>query len=153
MKYQYSLARLTRTILFVLLLTTTGLAQQGVNRGPISAPVDAEMERQSTHSLEVARFYFYKRKPSKDDKGGHERLRKAVESRLQEIIDLNPTFGKMDEVFFLLGEVNLRGGDTEDAAKHFGKVLKEFPDSQFAADSRKRISEIDAQGKAKKEKT
>lgn len=124
---------------------------QGVGRGPISLPRDPELEQQSRHSLEVARYYFYKRKPSKDDKAGLERLNKAVEGRLQEILDLNPTFGKADEVYFLLGEVYLRGSNFEDAAKSFNRVVKESPDSQFAGDARKRLSEIEAQGKVRKE--
>lgn len=125
--------------------------QQGVGRGPISLPRDPELEKQSMHSLEVARYYFYKRKPAKDDKAGLERLNKAVESRLQEILDLNPNFGKADEVYFLLGEVYLRGSNLEDAAKSFTRVVKEFPDSQFAGEAKKRVEEIESQGKLKKE--
>lgn len=132
-------------------LATASPLQQGVGRGPISLPRDPELEKQSMHSLEVARYYFYKRKPAKDDKAGLERLNKAVESRLQEIIDLNPNFGKADEVYFLLGEVYLRGNNLEDAAKSFTRVVKEFPDSQFTGEAKKRIGEIESQGKVKKE--
>src|SRR5438552_971044 len=82
--------------------------QQGVGRGPIATPRDPELEKQSLHSLEVARFYF-KRKPDKSDKKNSlERLNKGIEDRLQEIIDTNPQFSKMDEVYFLLGEIYFR---------------------------------------------
>jgi len=144
-------------IALVLAVSLSGLAdakepgQQGVGRGPISAPRDPELERQSLHSLEVARYYFYKRKPPKNDKAGLERLNKAVESRLLEIIDLNPTFGKTDEVFFLLGEVYLRSDNDDQAARYFNRVIKEFPDSQFITDARRRLTELEAQGKGKKQ--
>ena len=134
----------------ILLPASLLLSQQGVARGPISVPRDPELERQSMHSLEVARYYFYKRKPAKGDKEGLERSNKATESRLQEIIDTNPNFAKLDEVYFLLGEVYLRWDNLEDAVKHFNLLLKEFPDSQFAAETRKRLSDMEAQGKIKK---
>jgi outer membrane protein assembly factor BamD (BamD/ComL family) len=146
--------------LFIAVLLAVSLAgfvdatepvQQGVGRGPISAPLDLELERQSLHSLEVARYYFYRRKPAKNDKAGLERLNKAVESRLLEIIDLNPRFGKTDEVFFLLGEVYLRGDNDDEAARYFNRLIKEFPDSQFVVDARRRVGEVDARAKGKKQ--
>ncbi|MCI0662543.1 MAG: hypothetical protein L0220_15850, partial [Acidobacteria bacterium] len=35
--------------------------QQGPGRGPVALPRDPEIEKQSSHNLEVAKFYFYKR--------------------------------------------------------------------------------------------
>ena len=130
---------------------TNDARAQGVGRGPISAPRDPELEKQCAHSLEVARYYFYKRKPAKGDKDGLERLNKAVESRLLEILDLNPNFGKADEVYYMLGEVYLRGNNAEEAAKNYARVVKEFPDSGFADDAKRKLGEIESQGKLKKE--
>ncbi len=126
-------------------------SQQTAGRGPLAAPRDPELERQSAHSLEVARYYFYKRKPPKNDKVGNERLNKAVEDRLLEILDLNPTFGQADGVYFLLGEVYLRSGEPEKASEQFNRVVKEFPDSQYLADTKKRIAELESQPKGKKQ--
>jgi len=126
-------------------------SQQTAGRGPLAAPRDPELERQSAHSLEVARYYFYKRKPPKNDKAGNERLNKAVEDRLLEILDLNPTFGQADGVYFLLGEVYLRSGEPEKASEQFNRVVKEFPDSQYLADTKKRIAELESQPKGKKQ--
>jgi hypothetical protein len=66
------------------------LRSQGPARGPISAPRDLELEKQSYRNLDVAKFYYHKRKPEKNDKAGWERINKAVESRLLEIVDTNP---------------------------------------------------------------
>ena len=134
-----------------LSLGTFAMAQQTVGRGPISAPRDPEIEKQSEHNLEVARYYFYKRKPPKNNPEAMARLNKGIEDRLREIIDINPTFGKMDGVYFLLAEVYARAGDLDQAKEFFGKVIKEFPDSQIIGDAKKRLAEIEIQGKGKKE--
>jgi len=126
-------------------------AEQGVGRGPVAAPRDPELEKQSLHNLEVARFYF-KRKPDKADKENSlKRLNKGIEDRLFEIIDTNPTFSKMDEVYFLLGEVYFRGGESEKSAEYLNKLVKEFPDSEFVRPAKKRLEELQANNERKKE--
>ncbi|MBL8167281.1 MAG: hypothetical protein JNJ50_03960 [Acidobacteria bacterium] len=114
---------------------------QGPGRGPITVPRDPEAEKQSYKSLDAAKFYFYKRKPGKNDKEGMERSNKAVEDRLQEILDLNPNFARIDEVYFLLGEVALRRGDSEKAVEYWNKVLKETSDEKLKSDVQKRLDE------------
>lgn len=117
-------------------------AQQGPSRGSVAVPRDPEQEKQSYKSLDAAKFYFYKRKPEKGDKDGVARLNKAVVDRLQEIIDLNPSFGRIDEVYFLMGEVHQRGGDTEQAVEYWTKAAKEGADEKIKAEAQKRLDEI-----------
>jgi len=129
-------------LLLVLLPVLAGSAlSQGPGRGPISAPRDLELEKQSYRNLEVAKFYYVNRKPEKNDKAGWERINKAVESRLMEIIDTNPTFGRMDEVIFMLGEVYRRGGDLEAAREQWTKIVKSYPDSEFKAKAQQRLDQ------------
>jgi outer membrane protein assembly factor BamD (BamD/ComL family) len=134
------------TLLFLALLcatvtlcTNTVQAQSGVARGSISAPRDPELEKQSAHNLEVAKYYFYKRKPDKNDKDGWARLNKAVLDRLQEIIDTNPNFARMDSVYFLMGEVYQRNNEPDKAKESWSKVIQEFPDSEHLPDAKKRL--------------
>lgn len=115
---------------------------QGPARGPIAVPRDPELEKQSYRNLDVAKFYYHKRKPDKNDKAGWERINKAVESRLLEIIDTNPGFARMDEVIFMLGEVYHRGGDNEAAREQWSKVVSSYPDSEFKTKSNKRLDEV-----------
>ena len=117
------------------------LAPQGPGRGPITAPRDPELEKQSQRNLEVAKFYFYKRKPEKKDLAAWELLNKAVESRLMEIVDTHPDFGRMDEVYFMLGEVYQRAGDLPAARENWARVAQNYPESQFLARARKRVDE------------
>jgi len=115
--------------------------QQGPGRGPITVPRDPELEKQSYRHLEVAKFYFYKRKPDKHDKDGWERLNKAVESRLQEVIDTNPNFARIDDVFFMLGEVYNRMGDLDKAVENWTKAANETSDEKIKSEAQKRLNE------------
>jgi tetratricopeptide (TPR) repeat protein len=115
--------------------------QQGVGKGPIAVPRDPELEKQSARNLEVAKFYFYKRKPDKNDKDGWMRLNKAVESRLTEIMDTNPTYARMIEVYFMLGEVYKRMGDLDKAAEYWDKAVKENSDEKIKSEAQKRLDE------------
>lgn len=124
--------------------------QQGPGRGPISLPRDPELEKQSYHSLDVAKFYFYKRKPDKNDKEGWARLNKSVEGRLLEIIDTNPNFARMDDVYFMLGEVYKRSGDLDKAVDYWTKAVKETSDEKIKSDAQKRLDETKNQSKEKK---
>ena len=127
-------------VIAIMFLSAQATGQQGPGRGPISTPADMELEKQSYRNLEVAKFYFYKRKPDKKDAEGLQRLNKAVESRLLEIIDTNPRFARMDEVFFMLGEVYHRGGDAAAAKENWARVVKDYPDSEFKEKAQKRLA-------------
>ncbi|MEO6726152.1 MAG: hypothetical protein ABIU20_00830 [Blastocatellia bacterium] len=124
--------------------------QQGPGRGPITVPRDPELERQSFKSLDAAKFYFYKRKPDKKDKDGIVRLNKAVIDRLQEIVDTNPNFARIDEVYFLLGEAHKRSGDSDKAVEFWTKAVKETSDEKIKSEAQKRLNEEQANTKSKK---
>ena len=126
-------------------LAASRVLQQGPGRGPITAPRDPEMEKQSIRSLEAAKFYFYKRKPDKNDKDGWTRINKAVEGRLQEIIDTNPYFARIDDVYFMLGEVYKRMGDLDKAVKNWTKAAEETSDGKLKSEAQKRLDESKSQ--------
>lgn len=117
--------------------------QQGPSRGPITVPRDPELEKQSYRNLEVAKFYFYNRKPEKKDKDGWTRLTKSVESRLTEILDTNPAFARIDDVYFMLGEVYKRMEDLDKAKDYWSKALKETSDNKIKSEAQKRLDEAD----------
>jgi tetratricopeptide (TPR) repeat protein len=123
---------------------------QGPGRGTLAVPRDPELEKQSLKSLDAAKFYFYKRKPDKNDKAAWERMNKSIEGRLQEIIDTNPTFAKMDNVYFLLGELYQRSGDREKAIQNWTIVVKDYPDSELKSQAQKRLNEAQDQNKEQK---
>src|SRR5262245_15962188 len=131
-------------------MTSLKLLQQGPGRGPLAVPRDLELEKQCEKSLDAAKYYFYKRKPDKNDKAAWERMNKSIESRLQEIVDTNPSFAHIDNVFFLLGELYHRSGDLEKAIQNWTIVVKEYPDSNFKSQAQKRLNETQDKNKEKK---
>src|SRR5262245_35134197 len=124
--------------------------QPGPGHGPITAARDPEVEKQSARSLEAAKFYFYKRKPDKNDKDGWERINKAVESRLQEIVDINSSFSRIGEVYFMLGEVYKRMGDLDKAVENWTKASQETSDAKLKSEIQKRLDEAKSQGNDQK---
>ena len=108
---------------------STSLAQ-GPGK-PIEAPRDAAMEIAAKHNLEVARWNVTKRKAYE-----------GARDRLQEIIDTYPDFSRMDEVFFLMGELHLKLDKVEKAGDYYSKLLKAYPDSEFAKKARLRLDEL-----------
>ena|SRR5712692_6438533 len=98
---------------------------------PIEAPRDAALEIAAKHNLEVARWNLTKRKAYE-----------GARDRLQEIIDTYPDFSRMDEVDFLMGELHLKLGKSEKATEYYSKLLKDYPESEFAKKARTRLDEL-----------
>ena len=146
---------LTMGFIFVVLVIAPNVQAQGASRGPDPSTMrDIELERDSTHHLEVARLYF--------------KTRKAYISallRCEEVIAGNPTFSKMDEVLYIAGMSNLylsekRGKQAprepaetyrKDARDLLSQLVEQFPDSSFRADAEKALQSMPAAEKQKTE--
>lgn len=88
-------------VVLVIALSASASASYGQGRaktGPDPSTIrDLELEKDSTHNLEVARHYF--------------KLKKAYLAalkRCEEIDAGNPNFSRMDEVLYIAGESSLR---------------------------------------------
>jgi hypothetical protein len=121
---------------------------QGVgSRGQDPSTVrDTELEKESTHNLEVARHYFKLKKAYR-----------AALARCEEIIAANPNFANMDEVLYIAGESSLRLSENkgkqkatnlpadklrDDARDYLSRLVKEFPDSSFHAEAKKDLTAL-----------
>jgi len=123
---------LATTLTFAMIAVLWGSSTQAQGPGkPIEAPRDAAKEIAAKHNLEVARWNVTKRKAYE-----------GARDRLQEIIDTYPDFSRMDEVVFLMGEVYLKLGKSEQAADYYNKLLKDYPASEFAKKARTRLDEL-----------
>jgi uncharacterized protein (DUF2225 family) len=122
-----------------------------VNRGPVAPKRDPLLEKESAHHLDVAWQYF-KKKPDKSDPDATTRRNKAIADRLNEIIDTHPDFSKMDEVYYLLGEVYHRLADKDKAVHYLGKVVTEMPDSKYFREAKKRLEELQGSAPSKEGK-
>lgn len=129
----------TRLVLAMLTLGTLALTSSAQGPGkPMEAPRDAALEIAAKHNLEVARWYLLKRKAYE-----------GARDRLQEIIDTYPDFSRIDEVFFLIGEAHLKLGKNDKAADSFTRLLKAYPESEFAKKARVRLDELKLQPETK----
>jgi TolA-binding protein len=52
----------------------------------------------------------------------------------------------MDHVLFLLGDYSDRNGDAHDAANYFRRVIARHPRNAYAAEARKRLAQLIANG-------
>jgi outer membrane protein assembly factor BamD (BamD/ComL family) len=89
-----------------------------------------------TH-LQIALFY-----PHADGVG----LLKAALSHLRIVDQDYPNFSRMDRVLFLLGDYSDRNGDAHDAANYFRRVIARYPRNIYAAEARKRLAQLTANG-------
>lgn len=121
----------------LLALENSASLAQGPGK-PIEPPRDAAMEIAAKHNLEVARWYLTKRKAYE-----------GARDRLQEIIDTYPDFSRMDEVVFLMGEAHLKLAKNDKAVEYYTRLLKSYPDSEFAKKARARLDELKAEPEKK----
>ena len=149
--------------LVTLFVAAPAVRPQGKVKQGSDVVRDPDLEKDSQHNLEVARFYF-------------SRLRKAYVSALQrseEIIAGNPAFSRIDEALFIAGESNLlladgkgkqkpslyrRGGANlqsatltpdefrAEARAYLTQLVENYPDSKFKNDA---MDDLKALGGAK----
>ncbi len=120
--------------------TISGVYAQ-VNRGPVALKRDPLLEKESLHHLDVAWQYF-KKKVDKSDQEVTVRRAKKIADRLLEVLDTNPTFSKIDEVNYLLGEVYNRMNEKDNAIHYLSLVVKDSPDSKYVKDAKKRLDAL-----------
>jgi outer membrane protein assembly factor BamD len=100
-------------------------------RGPLAAPPDPELESMAKHNLEVAEYYFSKKKAYD-----------GAKDRLLEVVTVYPEYTRIDRVYFLLGEIFFEADDPEQAREYFERLLAERPDSKDAERARKRLAQL-----------
>ena len=122
--------KLTRYIFFITILWVSSFAQ-GPVKGKLDPGRDNTLEIEAKHNLDVARWSITKRKAYK---GGIDRL--------QEIIDTYPTFSRMDEVLYWMGEGNLKLNNNDVAAEFYNRLLKEYPESEFVKKTKEQLEKV-----------
>lgn len=116
----------------VSILTTPSpiMAQGGLQQQQLDLPRDPALEKEAKHNLEVAKFYL-KRKAYK-----------AVSDRLLEIVYTYPKFSRLDEVLFILADSFIKLDNTDEATKFYQQLVKDFPDSEFSKESKKKLETL-----------
>jgi TolA-binding protein len=117
--------------LSILAMLSLPVAAQGPAKGKIDPERDPTLEISAKHNLQVARWSITKRKAYK---GGLDRL--------QEIVDTYPGFSRIDEVIYLMGEAHFRLNEFEKAGEFYGKLVKDYPESEFVKKSNEQLEKI-----------
>lgn len=90
------------------------------------------LDRLAKHEHIVARFYM--------KRGSWN----AASQRLNFLIDSYPSYAERDAVFYDLGQTLSRLGRSAEARLYFERVISEFPQSEYADDARRRLTNIKA---------
>ncbi len=90
------------------------------------------------HNLLIANYYYTLSVDQK--KGGL----KGAQSRYREILDKYPNFSFQDETLFKLANTYLIEEETDQAARYFQRIVREFPNSDYVERSKKQLELIGA---------
>ncbi len=91
-----------------------------------------------THNLLIANYYYTQ--SVGQGKGGL----KGAQSRYREILDKYPKFGNMDETLFKLANTYLVEEETDQAARYFQRIVRDYPNSDYVAKSKEQLELIGA---------
>lgn len=90
------------------------------------------------HNLYVGNYYY--KQSVKYEKGGL----KGAQSRYLENIEKYPDFSYMDENLYKLAVTYVLEEETDQAARYFQQIVREYPNSEHADDARKQLELIGA---------
>lgn len=111
-------------------------------RPEVEIRLNEVQENLGMHSFQVANFYMdrYLRGVAPNPKG--------AQSRYREVVEKFPNFSRLDKALYMLAETYVAEEQPDEAVKYFQRVLREFPQSEFAEKSGE---QLDAIGAAKPE--
>ena len=90
------------------------------------------------HNLYIANYYYTQAVTQK--KGGL----KGAQSRLREILDKYPKFSFMDEALFKLAVTYQIEEETDQAARYFQQIVRDYPNSDYLEKSKEQLQLIGA---------
>ena len=91
------------------------------------------------HNLLIANFYYTQ--SVGQGKGGL----KGAQSRYREILDKYPNFSFQDEALFKLANTYLVEEETDQAARYFQRIIREYPNSEWVEKSKEQLQLIGAE--------
>ncbi|MGB7208083.1 MAG: outer membrane protein assembly factor BamD [Pyrinomonadaceae bacterium] len=90
------------------------------------------------HNLLIANYYYTQ--SVQQSKGGL----KGAQSRYREILDKYPNFSFQDETLFKLANTYLVEEETDQAARYFQRIVRDFPNSDWVEKSKEQLALIGA---------
>ena len=90
------------------------------------------------HNLYIANYYY-----TQSVNQGKSGL-KGAQSRYLEILDKYPQFGYMDEALYKLAVTYMTEEETDQAARYFQRIVRDYPNSEWVAKSKEQLELIGA---------
>ena len=113
------------------------LQQRQCQESPLRGEVDQRLvevqDNLGLHNLNIANYYYTLSVNQK--KGGL----KGAQSRYREIMDKYPNFSFMDEALFKIAVTYQIEEETDEAAKYFQRVIREYPNSEFVEKAKEQL--------------
>ena len=91
------------------------------------------------HNLLIANYYYTQ--SVQQGKGGL----KGAQSRYREILDKYPNFSFQDEALYKLANTYLVEEETDQAARYFQRIVRDYPNSEWVAKSKEQLQLIGAE--------
>jgi outer membrane protein assembly factor BamD len=107
-------------------------------RQEVEQRVREVQENLATHSMKVGDFYYER---NRQEKGGL----KGAQSRYREVAEKYPYFSYMDKVLYRLANTYLQEEEPDEAAKFFQRIVRDYPNSQYAQKAREQLEVIGAE--------
>ncbi|GIU81650.1 MAG: outer membrane protein assembly factor BamD [Acidobacteria bacterium] len=110
---------------------------QQCSDSPLKPEVDKRLEEVQNnlglHNLGIANYYY--NLSVKQGKGGL----KGAQSRYREILEKYPKFAYMDEVLYKLAVTYQIEEETDEAAKYFQRLVREYPNSEYVEKAKEQL--------------
>lgn len=111
---------------------------KSILRGEAEKRLAQVQDNLGLHNLLIANYYYTQ--SVQQSKGGL----KGAQSRYREILDKYPKFGFADEVLYKLANTYLVEEETDQAARYFQRIVRDFPNSDWVAKSKEQLQLIGA---------
>jgi outer membrane assembly lipoprotein YfiO len=112
--------------------------QSSILKGEAEKRLSEVQDNLGLHNLYIANYYYTLSVDQK--KGGL----KGAQSRYREIIDKYPQFKFLDEVLYKLAVTYLIEEETDQAARYFQQIVRDYPNSDWVAKSKEQLQLIGA---------
>lgn len=108
-------------------------------KGEAETRLNEVQDNLGLHNLLIANYYYTQ--SVGQSKGGL----KGAQSRYREILDKYPNFSFQDEALYKLANTYLVEEETDQAARYFQRIVRDFPNSEWVAKSKEQLEIIGAE--------
>lgn len=107
-------------------------------RRDVQTRLNEVQENLGMHTMQIGDFYYER---NRQQKGGL----KGAQSRYREILEKYPNFSYNARVLFRLGVTYQLEEEPDEAAKHFQRIVRDFPNSEYAEKAKEQLNIIGAE--------